>query len=223
MLPFQKAGLSLIEVLVVIALIAILIPVALLTLSQARMKASRITCVNQLKNIGLAYRIFATDHNDEFPFQVAAIEGGTLEFENDIVRQFFALTNELSNPYILVCINRTFGRPRGAEWNATAATNWSTLKPTNIDYFLNLNATEAAPDRILAGDNCVRINGQFRHGLTSVTTNDVLIFPNPIHSWRSAEFGNAVFGDGSVRQFHSADWPSVLAQTALPTNRFLFP
>src|SRR5262249_12180078 len=38
-------------------------------LAKAKSKAQSIACVNHLKTIGLAFRIYAADHRDLFPFE----------------------------------------------------------------------------------------------------------------------------------------------------------
>ena len=100
---------------------------------------SRITCINNLKQIGIATRIYATDNQDRFPWQVPQSEGGTAElakprsdtnallssegkpiFDANAWRHFQALSIELSNPKVLRC-------PRDEA--RTRANSFSSSKP----------------------------------------------------------------------------------------------
>src|SRR5690349_8253126 len=98
-------GLTVIEMLIIVAVLSLLAAIFVPQMHRHHASPCRINCTNNLKQIGLAFRTWALDNNDQFPFQVSATNGGTMELTGSGIASvhFQVMSNELSTPKILLC------------------------------------------------------------------------------------------------------------------------
>lgn len=213
----MERAFSLVEVLALVACLALLILVAFPGLSKAKRRSDRISCVSRLKNIGLSFRIFSTDHTNAFPWQLSTNAEGSEEFASDANsawRQFSIISNELSTPMILVC---------PSDKQRIVARDF--LQFTNnrfLSYTLGLNAAEDNPESILSSDRNVVLDGlPLSNAIVSFRSNAVIAFDPRIHN----EAGNVVLGDGSVQQMTSLQLRDLFnrALTSGRSNVLIFP
>jgi len=88
-------------------------------------KAERVACMNNIKQIGLAARMWSNDHGEVFPMD------------------FLAMQKELNTPKILTCPSETANLPRQISWD--------NFDPRNVSYeWLAAGHKEGNPEEVIA-------------------------------------------------------------------------
>jgi prepilin-type N-terminal cleavage/methylation domain-containing protein/prepilin-type processing-associated H-X9-DG protein len=217
---FQNAF-TLIELLVVIAIIAILAALLLPALSKTKARAQRTACLNDAKQMGLAFTMFADDHNDRYPSVVPVAEGGA-QGVTEAWRHFKTLSNELVTPKVLHCPSDTV-KKRANGWD-----EYETLKNNALSYGIGTSAGPDKPSMHLASDrnflgrdgqNCnpAQINGVITQ--LSPQNGDNPRWDNTMH----VNAGNMVFADGSARMLSNMEFTNSMAHSGDTRNCALRP
>ena len=120
----------------------IAVPAAMLlpALAKAKGNAQNIGCRNNLKQIGLAYAMWASDNGGQFPFNVSTNKGGSLEFcargdggfDQNSFRHFRVLSNYGLTPQVFVCPGDSSRKP-AADFRSLGAANVTYQVRTGTD------------------------------------------------------------------------------------------
>jgi prepilin-type N-terminal cleavage/methylation domain-containing protein/prepilin-type processing-associated H-X9-DG protein len=231
---------TLTELLVVIAIVALfsvmLVPAFAKTYGQKR----RLDCVNNLKQIGLAFHLWAANHQYLYPMSVSgdptipnnAGSGGAMNSLSynppRTYGVFMVMSNELTSPKVVVCPSD----------NRTARTNFSNTAGnfdfnsgyTAVSYFVGLSIDETMPQAFLAGDRNIgtRANTNSPYALigggqdgvvVAVATNAPIGWTDSMHTGK----GNITLVDGSVQQLSSSTLIQASQNSGAGTNFLAFP
>ncbi len=238
----QDRAFTLIELLVVIAIVAILAALLLPALASTKPQAQRLTCSNNLKQVGIAFRTWAINHNGYTPMQAQPPIGNSdsdvgvrmvnaaQNMSRGVCKMFLTMSNELSTPKVLFCPAEADSSVRQAA-TSFAPTNVGTnnavpyTNDLNCSYFIGVDASETYPRMFLTGDHNMGGNANpptipFQLGQAGNTTPFISLGTNFSANLGPAfldnqhfKQGNVGLADGSVEWFNRSELQSWLSGT----------
>jgi competence protein ComGC len=204
------AGLTLVEVLIAAAFFVILVLLFLPAIPHEK-RSPRILCTAQIKQVALAYILWANDNDQQFPF-ASTNAANSRAFVNspDVFRHYLVISNELVTPQVLAC---------PADKKRKPASTFAGLSNENISYFVGLDANPDQPQSLLSGDRNITGGTLSNRFMLVLSTNTATAWTPELHE----NAGNVGFSDGSAQQLGSAGLSEQLASIRRPLVRLAIP
>jgi prepilin-type N-terminal cleavage/methylation domain-containing protein len=236
----QNRAFTLVELLVVAAVVAVLAAFLLPALASTKPQARRVNCSNNLKQVGIAFRTWAMNHNGFMPMQTPSAVGGNSDTDvgmravtgnqtssRGVSKMFLAMSNELSNPMILFCpaeYESSYRQPATTFSRVGAPGTVPYTNDMNVSYFIGIDASETHPRMFLTGDHNLGGNANpptmpylsapaSGSPFVSLGTNFSNNMGPAFLNNMHFLYGNVALADGSVEWFNRSKLQAALGST----------
>lgn len=206
----RNAGFTFGKLLVVLVTVTIMFLVV--SSGFALTKGTRNRCTGSLKQVALALNLWSQEHQNRFPMELFASEGGTREaaLAGKLLPSVLIMSNELRTAAVLICPEDKKRKP---------AKTFASLTTDNVSYFLNVDVALTNQNHIIAGDRNLALDGSpVKPGLLEITNVNVLQWA----SWLHKGEGNVALVDGSAHQLTTKGLRDLLF-LGRTTNRLIIP
>ncbi len=212
----DERAFTLIELLVVIAIIAILAGMLLPALAMAKEAGRKISCLNSVRQLGMAARMYVDDNEDFFPLRTLNPAWPTI------------LQDGYKDLRLLVCPSdglrpaSNFGSPYPADaaprsymmnaWNdyyqeAFGANDFGTISTVSKTNAMPESRIRQPSDTILFAEKDTTSNHYYQDFLEPPIGNDLTLIEESRHMAKNGHGGgsNYAFADGSARYLRSGE------------------
>src|SRR4030095_11416591 len=224
----RPAGLTRLEVLGILASVALLASTALPLLASHGERSARLVCFSNLRQVGQGLLEWGTDHENRVPWRKPWCAGGTtipistdqacfatppfwftggLQHNNWF--QWWFLSNRLDSPRILACPADTPKR-QAVDWSLSANGGFlhGAYRNNAVRYFVGLDTLPENPMSLVAGDSNLRFSLSTGGGCSSGIRYNAYFFISQDSTTAQVpgahgEAGNFLFLDGRVEELSS--------------------
>jgi type II secretory pathway pseudopilin PulG len=233
--PRAASAFTRIELAVVIVIVGLLAAASFPMLLKRTSAAQRVSCLNNLLEIGTAYRLWSEDNGNRNPAEQTVAKGGWGDFLTNADQgaicwtNYAIMSNELGqSPRIVIC--PVDERRAAANFDTDFKDN------THLSYFVGVSANDTYPQSIQGGDRNLGVgiipdpdygyyspkNGKGKD--SDIPTNSLkgpVSWSLKMHSSGNvAGAGDILLGDGSTQRTTSASFRTNWLSHAQPTTNW---
>jgi hypothetical protein len=207
-----KDGFTQLELVAVLCFLTLLIAVAAPVFAHPRLRSDRVSCANNLRQLGMAMQLWANDHGDSIPQEVSLAGGGTFghPLAMNAWLHFSYLSNELGSARILFCPSdqgrpaRDFsGDPNGGYVHPNFANNATSYLVSHAVPAFARDIFSAGPYGFLVADRNVGFDYTSSGCARFKAARAVAFRGSPNFRWGTnlhVNAGNVLSNDGRVSQ-----------------------
>lgn len=207
----KPAGFTRIELMALTAAVSVLVALALPLVASTSTSAARISCFNNLRQLGTAELLFSNNHNERPPWLTPVEEGGTLPATSKYAApwtEMIVLSNDLASPRVLACPSDSSSQV-ASHWGGTAGglAN-SGLRANAVSYFLSFHGQIEQGHTLVSGDRDFTPSAYPPLACSRRVLNTAMLRQgDPSIGWTNAvhrNSGHLLFMDGTVEYVDSA-------------------
>ena len=208
----SKSAYTRADLLITLGVVALLALVVLPALANQRPRSARVSCVNNLRQIGVGFHVWGNDHNDLPPHALYVAEGGTRlhDLASNPWLHYSWISNELATPRLLFCPSDT-GRP-ASDWSGHPNSGYvhANFRNRATSYFLSHSLGQSIwPWTLVSGDRNV---GGGMPSSDSVFFSSLSLHSSGVGWWTNGlhgMMGNVLRFDGPVLQLSDGSFRQV--------------
>jgi hypothetical protein len=205
--------------------LALLMTMALSVWGSNQSESRHALCANNLRQIGRAFHLWGSDHDELLPWRIVSDTGGQGSGGPNLALNawwhYSVISNQLGSPKILAC---------PADEKKVVANNWSTApggflnvgaRNNALSYPLFLHANSMSPSSLLAGDRNFRVDQANTSCSYLSTPAAFAILRGGVGTWTNAlhgTIGHLLTMDGNVRFTTPAEFQQAIAAPGQDDN-----
>lgn len=205
----QRSAFTLIEILVVLAIIGILAALLFPVFGRARENARRASCQSNLRQIGLGMEQYVSDYDESYPPEIVPLTSPKVTFVTQ-------LQPYLKNEQVFICPSGSLEETQTLElaevkdllWVADASSGWSS--PSRGHYGLNVTAALVRPYTVTYPSQKLLIGESSWYEIANYTDLESQFYDAQRHFGGS----NILFCDGHVKWVNIGPNPTTFSKLA---------